>query len=216
MNKLLHTNAADLTRERIVERLGSTGKTAAGASKEAGKSPTYLRDFLAGRSKTMTVKNMEAIARVLETTPQYLSGDSERTSRPTQLRTLPVLGTAAGSLTGAWQFTGEIIETFPVPPGLDGVRDAYALYVTGESMLPAFKPRDPVFVNPNHPVRSGDIVVVQEERDGDTYAWVKEFTRNDETHIVTRQYNPDGEVKFNRRYVISVHRVLPVAEVLGL
>lgn len=206
----------EILTKRIDERIAALGTNRAQVSKDAGLNRTYLADLFAGKKKSVQHEKLRLIAEQLETTPDYLTGDSETPSRPMQARTLPVMGTAAGSLTGAWQFTGEIIETFPVPPGLVGVRDAYALYVTGESMLPAFKPRDPVFVNPNHPVRSGDIVVIQEERDGDTYAWVKEFTRNDETHIVTRQYNPDGEVKFNRRYVISVHRVLPMAEVLGL
>ena len=62
----------------------------------------------------------------------------------------------------------------------------------------------------------GDIVIIQEERDGAIYASVKEFIRKTDTELVALQYNPEAELRFKLKHVRTVHRVLPWRELLGI
>jgi len=207
---------SDIIRERIRERLAITGMNPRTAALAAGLGPTYLYDFLKGKSNSISTARMAKLADILNTTPLFLSGETFTAETPTVPLSLPVLGTAAGSVIGAMELTSEVVSHFPMPPGLMGVRDAYGLYVTGESMAPLYKHGDPIFINPHQPERIGDVVVIQEERDGGRYAWVKELVKKDEDFIHTKQYNPDGDIKFKRKYVVAMHRVLTTAEILGL
>lgn len=206
----------DILITRIQERLETLGKYPQPTSLEAGFGRTYLADLLKGKVKSPTAGKLEQIAKVLETTPQYLLGDTFTDTQPMKAKTLPVLGRAAASNVGAENIITEAVEFTGVPPGLEGVRDAYCLWVEGESMRPLFKPRDPIFVHPRQPYTKGDIVLIQEERDGAIYASVKEYVRKTDTHLITQQYNEAAVVKFALKYVLSIHRVLPMREVLGM
>lgn len=207
---------SDITRERIKKRMEELGTNPSRTSLEAGLNFTYLRDYLTGRAKNVSVPKLEAIAKALETTPQYLMGESFTAARPVQAQTMPILGRAAASIIGSENIIEDPIEYSAVPPGLVGVRDAYCLWVEGTSMRPLYKPRDPIFVHPRQPVSQGDIVVIQEQIDGGIYASVKEFVRLDAEKVHALQYNPASEMEFSRRRVVHLHRVLPMREVLGL
>ncbi len=204
----------EILTQRIKERIESLGTSAQKVSTAAGADRTYLASLFKGKLKSPTTEKLAAIAKQLKTTPQYLLG--EETNSTTLPRTLPVMGRAAASIVGAENIIEDAIEFTTVPPGLDGVKDAYCLWVEGDSMKPMYGPRDPIFVHPRQPIARGDIVVVQEERDGAVYASVKEFVRRTDSHMITRQYNPANEIKFNLKYIIATHRVLPLREVLNL
>lgn len=209
----------DITRKRIQERLGDlaeNGLTAKSVSLAIGAGRTFLADFLNGRAKSMSFDKLEAVARELETTPQYLLGDLTSPLAPVLQKNLPVLGRAAASAIGAENVVEDPIEWKVTPPGLTGVRDAYALLVEGDSMQPLYKSRDPIFAHPRQPYAAGDIVIIQEERDGAIYASVKEFVRKTDTEIIARQYNPPDDLSFQLRHVRVVHRVIPWRELSGI
>lgn len=63
--------------ERIRERLEATGKTARGASLEAGLGPDAIRIILDGRSVSPRMATIAALAPVLECDVAYLMGDEE-------------------------------------------------------------------------------------------------------------------------------------------
>lgn len=131
---------------------------------------------------------------------------------------IPVYGTAAGARAGSAIWSGEVIEWLPRPPGLRTVRDAYALYVSGDSMRPRYATGDLIFVAPHRPVRPGDIVVVQTAADsgGEMLAWLKEFAGRRGGDILARQYNEAAEIVFEAPTVLALHRVLTVNELFGL
>lgn len=68
------TNEVSLLPDRIKERLAATGKTARGASLEAGLSPEAVRTMLDGRSKSPRAENLAALAEVLDCDLAYLAG----------------------------------------------------------------------------------------------------------------------------------------------
>lgn len=68
-------------RDRIRERLEALEKSARAASVEAGLSTHFLQRFFADPDTSMRVDNLENIATVLKTSPEWLltgRGDKER------------------------------------------------------------------------------------------------------------------------------------------
>ncbi|MBY0432191.1 MAG: helix-turn-helix domain-containing protein [Rhodospirillales bacterium] len=130
-------------------------------------------------------------------------------------RNLPVFGAAIGGVDGAFEMNGVVHEYTERPPQLDGVRNAYAIYVTGDSMHPMFQPGWVLHVNPNRPLTSGCGVVLQirsAEAPGHPLCYIKEFVRRTSSKLVVRQYNPAGDIEWPLERVVAVHRVVGVAE----
>lgn len=131
-------------------------------------------------------------------------------------RRLPVYGQAAGGMhdDGRFYLNGnKIAEVFCLPI-LEHVRDAYAVYMHGESMDPAYRSGDTVYVDPSRPVVSGDDVLVQirSEPGEPPLAYVKRFVERRSGKLHLRQYNPPSgqttEIEFPLDRVISVHKVV--------
>lgn len=135
---------------------------------------------------------------------------------------LPVYGTAAGSLAvrheGAFELESRVVEYVRRPPALLSVPDAYAFYVTGNSMSPEHKAGDLRMVHPHKPARLGDSVVVQ-ARYGEHLgmeAFIAHYLRRTSEHVVVAKLQPASEIRFELRYVHAVHRVLTLNELFGV
>lgn len=127
------------------------------------------------------------------------------------LRDVPVYGRARGGDNGEYEFNGEIMGWEMRPPVLDGVRDAYSIYVDGESMYPRFKPGETVWINPSRALSREDDVVVQlypDDEDGISSAYIKEFVSYTPQHLIVRQHNPPLEIKMDRVRIKSVHKIV--------
>lgn len=135
-------------------------------------------------------------------------------SAANQNRNLSLYGLAAGSLTGAQRMTADPIDEIPCPPKLIDVLGAYALETSGESMIPRYFPGDRLYINPNQRVKGGDHVIIQvmTHDNSGTETWVKKFEAEDEENIYVQQYNPEARMTFRKKYVIHIHRVLPINE----
>jgi phage repressor protein C with HTH and peptisase S24 domain len=91
------------------------------------------------------------------------------------------------------------------PNSLAGVRDAYALYMTGESMEPRYYQGWLLHVNPFKPlVRGRDVVIYKT----DNAVMVKEFVRRDASHVVVRQLNPKQELRIPAKDVRETHLIV--------
>lgn len=121
-------------------------------------------------------------------------------------RKLNVVGRAGTSASGELIMSPEIVETVPCPPGLEDVADAYAVYVTGESMEPRYFAGEIVYIHPNRPYRKGDFVLVQVDADDAfPHGYIKQFVTFSPTTLTLRQLNPDIEIEFPRAKVLSIH-----------
>jgi phage repressor protein C with HTH and peptisase S24 domain len=130
---------------------------------------------------------------------------------PAQFRSLiPAYGQAVGGKDGEFILNGNRIVDILAPPSLQGVPDAYAVYVVGDSMEPRYFAGEAVFVNPRLPVRRGDFVVAQiaAEEGEAPHAYVKRFTARDARHLKLEQFNPKKALEFPVGRVISVHRII--------
>lgn len=134
--------------------------------------------------------------------------------------TVPVLGTAAGSIVD--KIEGMNIEG-PVdfverPHALRRARDLYAIYVTGDSMSPMHRHGELRFVHPHRVARPGDTVVVHtRNHDNDPgQHYIKILERRTAQALYCRQINPDALLEIPGKFVISVHRVLTLNEIFGV
>jgi transcriptional regulator with XRE-family HTH domain len=95
------------------------------------------------------------------------------------------------------------------PHSLLHVRDAYSIYMIGESMAPRFRPGQLLHINPYKPAQSGTGVVVTKI---DNVVLIKEFVRQTETTLYLKQYNPAAELKYPLAEIRDVHTVVGLDE----
>ena len=107
-------------------------------------------------------------------------------------RPIPLLGLAQAGAHGYFDDSG-----FPAGSGWDHVKlptieddSAFALQVTGESMLPLYREGDIIVLSPNAPVRKGDRVVVK-TTNGEVMAKVlNKKGKKVELHSINPAYPP--------------------------
>ena len=95
------------------------------------------------------------------------------------------------------------------PPSLAQVRDAYAIYVVGDSMQPRFRPGQILHVNPFKPAQPGAGVVVTKINGA---VLIKEFVRQDSKTLHVRQYNPAEALDYLTAEIAAVHTVVGLQE----
>jgi phage repressor protein C with HTH and peptisase S24 domain len=202
--------AAMLTHAQIwnaLDRLAARANLSpSGLAKRAGLDPTTFN-----RSKRVTPQgrprwpSTESIAKALAATgtsvETFLSLITESASKS---QAVPLIGFAEAGVGGYFDDGG-----FPVGKGWDEIsfpaindEHAYALEISGDSMLPAYRDGDVIIVSPAAPIRRGDRVVVR-TKSGEVMA--KELKRQTNKVIELKSLNhahPD--------------RTLPLDEVLWM
>jgi phage repressor protein C with HTH and peptisase S24 domain len=185
-------NAIDVIAERY-------GFSASGLAKKSGLDPTSFnpskRHGPDGRPRWPT---MESISRVLNASGAPVDEFMElligkKGSAP-KIRTLPMLGFAKAGKGGFFDDSG-----FPIGQGWDevevpGVTDtqAYALEITGDSMMPVYREGDTIIISPAATVRKGDRVVV---RTSDGQVMAKILLRQSARTVELESFNADHPVK---------------------
>jgi phage repressor protein C with HTH and peptisase S24 domain len=121
---------------------------------------------------------------------------------------MPLYGAAEGGIGFDITDVREPVDAIDTPSWLAAVPDAYAVYVSGTSMEPRFRPGEIVYVHPGRPHRKGDYVVVQLTAAGADHAIVKQFVEVTDKCIVLRQHKPDREVTRLRNEVTAIHTIV--------
>lgn len=119
---------------------------------------------------------------------------------------LPVYGSALGG-DDSMLIEYEVVEYVSRPEEIQNAKEGFALYVRGESMSPAYRPGDRIWMHPTKPPSSGDVVlIIKKTKSGDS-AMIKELVQETDTHFRVRQYNPGDEFDISRSDVVSFHKV---------
>ncbi|MGD9614218.1 MAG: helix-turn-helix transcriptional regulator [Alphaproteobacteria bacterium] len=95
----------------------------------------------------------------------------------------------------------------PRPTNLAGVRDAYAIYMIGDSMEPRYEQGWLLHVNPFKPPIRGRDIVLYKTNDA---VLIKQFVRWDSEALILRQLNPPLELRIPREEVRDCHLVVGV------
>ena len=191
-----------------IDRLAAhAGLSASGLAKRAGLDPTTFnrskRITPEGRARWPSTESIaKALAAIGTSVETFVGLMTERTPPPA--RAVPLIGFAEAGAGGYFDDAG-----FPTGSGWDeipfpAINDdhAYALEISGDSMMPAYRDGDIIIVSPASPIRRGDRVVVK-TKDGEVMA--KELKRRTAKTIELKSLNAEhGE------------RVLSVADVLWM
>ena len=182
--------------DTIAERYGFS---ASGLAKKSGLDPTSFnpskRNGPDGRPRWPTTESianlLDAAGASVEEFADLLSG---RKGQPPKRKQIPLLGLARAGKGGYFDDSG-----FPVGNGWDeidvpGVTDntAYALEITGDSMLPVYREGDTIIVSPGATVRKGDRVVVK-TTDGQVMA--KVMQRQTAKNVELASFNAAHDTK---------------------
>ena len=176
-----------------LDRLAArAGLSPSGLAKRAGLDPTTFN-----RSKRITPDgrarwpSTESVSKALTATGisiETLVDLIRDNARPLAKQSVPLIGLAEAGAGGFFDDGG-----FPVGKGWDEIafpqvadEHAYALEISGDSMLPAYRRGDIIVVSPAAPVRRGDRVVVK-TRGGEVM--VKELKRKTAKSIELQSLN---------------------------
>lgn len=110
--------------------------------------------------------------------------------------------------------TGGIADYVPRPRLLDGVDQAYAIYVQDAYMAPRYQEGELVFTHPGKPLREQDFVLVQRRVSNGASDVVVSLgqllqkpSNGDECYIF-KILNPDRRIKINKGLVVAIHKIV--------
>lgn len=158
---------------------------------EASDTTRAQIDKLERGERRLTVDWMLRIAAPLECLPADLlpgtatyGGLHESTAPP---RMIPVRSAARGGSEQEMFLEDGPIDHRPCPGFVAHVRDAYAIYVVGDSMSPMYRPGQLLYINPHKPPTPGrGIVITKSSR----AVLIKELVRVTSYGLVVREYQP--------------------------
>lgn len=227
---------AGLSYDAVAKRAGYNGRSSVQRYFTADYDPPYLPLKVAERIASAFEGTKVSPSDVLA-----LAGMPERNARVVKFegaslavlpRDVPIYGTSLGAPVdfdgkGVEQTmlnTGETIGYLPRPAALNGVRNAYGLYVQGSSMSPRYDDGEVVFVTDStkgRPPRIGDDVVVylrdMERDDGQSASavLVKRLVRRSAAYTELEQFNPPLVFRIEAERILRIDRVVPWAELLA-
>ncbi len=124
---------------------------------------------------------------------------------------IPLFASAEGTNDwGSLIITTEAIDYVPRPYTLENVKEAYAILIEGESMVPAFEPGDMAWVNPMLSARRDHDVIIYGmwDQTGETRAVIKRMVSYTDAEWTLKQYNPAEVFTLNRGSWRICHRVV--------
>lgn len=169
--------------ERIQARLEHLKISARKASQLAGFGPDLIREY--HRGSTPTIRAVEKLAPVLDTTPEWLAFGRDAEARAVEVPLLPVIGEVAAGLWHSVDQSDEpLFDPIPVPLDPRFPREAqYGLLVRGTSINRIAQPGDVLQcldigmagISPN----DDDVVIVQQSRldDSERQVTAKRYRR---------------------------------------
>ncbi|MBP7251894.1 MAG: LexA family transcriptional regulator [Alphaproteobacteria bacterium] len=217
---LLGNASNKLLGERVRQRRKDLGISAEALAvkmrKQSGTTTTQAEISSLENGRTKTFREMVALAKALEISSNELLGDNipqpeikycgkdpKRISQDPH--TVPILGHSSILSDGNAAQISEHIGTAPRHPKQEGIRHAFATYVSGDSMEPRFHQGELVYCVSNIPPKTGQDCLV-ELKNGQTYT--KEFVSWSNGNIICRQHKPSETWTRSAKIVAAVHVIV--------
>lgn len=227
--------------ERITKARKAVGKTQADIARHFDISRNAVSAWESDISKPTGAKIGE-LAKLLNTTPDYLYGSEDESSPHSAVSTspsppelpyldislpdrqsmpldIPVMGTVIGGNGGTFVYEGGVVDYVRRLPGVAKAKGIFALRVVGESMVPAYKEGALIVLNPHLPPRIGDDIVIEfapNEAGEHVQGCLKQLVKRTASKIIVRQYNPPKEIEFETSTVKAIYRVMTLDELMGI
>lgn len=203
-----------LVRQRVAELRLSLSQV----STRLGRNHAYLQQFLErGIPRSLPEKIRPALASILQLDEGALRGNNSDSPAYEALpqrqgrsmasvaapngageRELPVYASAQGGSEGM-SLLPEPIDWVPRPGPLAHVAKAYAVYIVGDSMDPAYRHGDMAFIHPSLPLLRGNDVLLVRHEGHQMVAVVKHLVSWNEKHWRVKHWNPERELQLSRQ-----------------
>jgi phage repressor protein C with HTH and peptisase S24 domain len=118
---------------------------------------------------------------------------------------LPILGRAQGGEEGNLVIEENPIDWTYRPADLQGVHGAFAVFVTGDSMVPKYSDQDIAYIHPTQKIRRGRYVLIETKTQG---GFIKQFECWNKDTLIVRQFNPAKPLHFTRNEIRSIMLVI--------
>jgi phage repressor protein C with HTH and peptisase S24 domain len=195
----------------IKRRLAETGRSQRELAEALGLDPSAVTRLLKGQRRLRLEEAEKADAFFGDApTANVIARPGGGDGDPDQAaRTLPVYASAQGGPDGM-VIDAEPIEMMRRPQFLEGVRDAFAFYVVGDSMEPRFRHGERLLVHPRRPPRAGEdvLIILKAAPDAEFNAMVKTLVAQAGQTIRVAQYNPPREFEIDRATVAGLHLIV--------
>lgn len=203
---------------RIRDLRTARGWTLQQLADASGTSKSQI-DKLEKGERRLTVDWMVRLAKPLACDPRDLMTDSRAKFQAVHFGAaaandanilIPVHGAARGGEKQEMFLMDGPIDHVPRPYYLAHSKDAYAITVIGNSMVPMFRPRQLLFVNPYKLPTPGNGVIIIDKKNA---VLIKEFVKQKPNGIVVREYQPkQRDFTIAQSDIVSVHAVVGAAE----
>jgi SOS-response transcriptional repressor LexA len=216
----------DAVRNTIVARVAELGLSLSELSLKVGKNHAYFQQFIKrgvpnrlpeevrGRVAEILGLDELALRQPLGPNLRFMYDRIQEVPARGAAGWIPVYGHAVGGKDGEFVLSGNQVSEVLAPPTLLHVRDAYAVYVVGDTMEPRYFAGETVFVNPRLPISRGSFVVAQISKgeEPEPRAYVKRFLSQDGKRLRLEQYNPKKILEFPASTVVAIHRIVMSSE----
>ncbi|MBV9044767.1 MAG: helix-turn-helix transcriptional regulator [Alphaproteobacteria bacterium] len=190
------------------------GMSPSGLAKAAGLDPTtFNKSKRGGVNGKLRWPSTESVSKVLTATGASIEDfvaliGNGKGGKRSYNRSVPLIGMAQAGHSGFFDEAG-----FPVGHGWDEIpfpeipdEHAYALEITGESMMPVYRDGDRIVLSPAASVRRGDRVVVKTTA-GEVMA--KSLARQTAQRVELKSFNPEFEDRaFAANEIVFMHRII--------
>src|SRR5260370_8095669 len=216
----------DAVRNTIVARVAELGLSLSELSLKVGKNHAYFQQFIKRgvpnrlpeevRGRVAEILGLDELALRQPTATHLrfmLTGEPQVPIRGAT-GWIPVYGHAVGGKDGEFVLSGNQVSEVLAPPSLLHVRDAYAVYVVGDTMEPRYFAGETVFVNPRLPISRGSFVVAQisKAEEPEPRAYLNRFLSHPGKLLTLEQYNPKKVLEFPASTVVAIHRIVMSSE----
>ncbi len=166
-------------------------------------------DKLERGERRLTVDWMVRLAAPLACVPADLlpSVGTTAPAPPDRERLIPVRSAARGGNEQEMFLQDGPIDHRPCPGFVAHVRDAYAIYVVGDSMVPMYRPGQLLYINPHKPPTAGRGIVITKTNRA---VLIKELVRTSSYGLVVREYQPK-----TREFTIAQSEIADAHAVVG-
>jgi phage repressor protein C with HTH and peptisase S24 domain len=218
----------DPVRNLIAKKASELGETLASLSKKLKRNHAYLQQFVKRKIPKRLPENVRhQLTYFLQVDESQLrvglqmkkfADRSEGASytlynsvTTTVFRQIPTYGHATGGPRGEFKLSKDnLTGDIPAPPMLVNVRDAYAIYMVGNTMKPRYYAGETIYVHPGLPVRDGDYIVLQfadnNASDGDDRVLAMVCQQLSKTTFA--QINPYKELELADDQIVARHRIV--------